>query len=414
MRLDACHRMLRLISLPVLTLLVGLLLPAAARADYAALVIDAETGQVLHAESADTRNYPASLTKMMTLYMAFDALKAGKLTLDRRLPVSKRAASMAPSKLGLPVGSSIRVEDAILALVTKSANDVAVVMAEAIGGTEARFAQMMTTRARQLGMTRTTFRNASGLPNAGQLTTARDFARLGQALIQDHPQFYRYFSTASFTYEGETHVNHNHLMARYEGMDGLKTGFINASGFNLVGSAVRNGRRLIAVVMGGTSGLARDNRMAELLDYAFDHSEVVVAGAEPVRPPVRLAKAPVFAPVPDRKPTGQGDADSPSLSLTGTAIAASAAPALAAPPSGWGVQVGAFADRAAGENAISRAVGQASRQLSNAVPNIIEVATDKGPLYRARLVGLDEPTARAACAALVKAGASCLTVPASR
>lgn len=402
-----------------LALAAGLLLPGAARADYSALVIDAETGQVLHAESADTRNYPASLTKMMTLYMAFDALKAGKLTLDRRLPVSKRAASMAPSKLGLPIGSSIRVEDAILALVTKSANDVAVVMAEAIGGTEARFAQMMTNRARQLGMTRTTFRNASGLPNAGQLTTARDFARLGQALIQDHPQFYRYFSTPSFTYDGETHVNHNHLMARYEGMDGLKTGFINASGFNLVGSAVRNGRRLIAVVMGGASGLARDNRMAELLDYAFDHSELVVAGEEPVRPPVRLAKAPVFAPVPDRKPTAQGDADGPSRlsfpgSLAGTAIAAQGAPALAAPPTGWGVQVGAFADRVAGENAISRAVGQAPAQLSHGLPNVIEVATDKGPLYRARLMGLDEPTARAACATLVRAGASCLTVPASR
>ena len=232
--------------------------PSQATARYASMVVDAESGQVLHAVNADTRNYPASLTKMMTLFLVFDALEKGTLRLDQPLPVSKRAAGMPPSKLGLKQGQTITVEDAILALVTKSANDVAVVIAEALGGQETTFAKMMTERAQELGMSRTTFRNASGLPNRGQKSTARDMVRLAQALMEDHDKYYHYFSTQSFTYQGRTYRNHNRLLKGYKGTDGIKTGYIRASGFNLVSSVERDGRRVIAVVFGGKTSRSRD------------------------------------------------------------------------------------------------------------------------------------------------------------
>ncbi|HYE49244.1 MAG TPA: D-alanyl-D-alanine carboxypeptidase family protein [Azospirillaceae bacterium] len=396
---------------PVLACLLAIAgLPADAAAKYASIVIDAESGEVLHASGADNRNFPASLTKMMTLYMTFDALNSGKLKLDQRLPVSQRASIQAPSKLGLRPGDTIRVEDAILALVTKSANDASVVLAEAIGGSEAKFAAMMTDKARKLGMSRTTFRNPNGLPNPGQLTTARDMARLGQALIYDHARYYPYFKTAAFSYNGAVHHNHNRLMARYPGMDGLKTGFINASGFNLVASAVRDGRRLIAVVMGGETAGWRDRHLAGLLDKAFagGGARVLVASAKgkPVKKPAR----------PERTDPTLGDVvnavASADLSLTSTAVAAPLAPDVAkAKPSGWGVQVGAFGDKAAGQRAVAQATEKAGGLLNSAVPHVAEARSKDGTLYRARLMGLDEKTARAACARLSKAGQGCLTVP---
>ncbi|HYC03181.1 MAG TPA: D-alanyl-D-alanine carboxypeptidase family protein [Azospirillaceae bacterium] len=390
-----------------LLLLSGLSTSAAAK--YASIVIDAETGAVLHASGADTRNYPASLTKMMTLYLTFDALNSGKLQLNQRLPVSARAAGQAPSKLGLRAGDSIEVEDAILALVTKSANDASVVLAEAIGGTEAKFAQMMTDKARKIGMTRTTFRNANGLPNAQQLTTARDMARLGQALIYDHKKYYRYFSTTNFQFRGANHHNHNRLMSRYEGMDGLKTGFINASGFNLVASATRDGRRLIGVVMGGETSGWRDRHMAELLDRGFSGAagaRVLVAAKGKAKPAPAERTDPTIGDVVN----AVAKAD---LGLTGTAVAAPLAPEMAtqAAPSGWGVQVGAFSDRAASQRAVAQATERAGGLLNGAVPHLSEARADRGTIYRARLMGLDEKTARAACARLAKAGATCLTVP---
>ncbi|HIP77618.1 MAG TPA: D-alanyl-D-alanine carboxypeptidase, partial [Kiloniellaceae bacterium] len=199
-----------------------------AQARYASIVVDADTGQVLHAVNADTRNYPASLTKMMTLYMVFDALENGKLRLDQQLPVSKRAAGMPPSKIGLKRGETISVRNAILALVTKSANDVAVVVAEALAGKETTFAQVMTKRARSLGMSRTTFRNASGLPNRGQKSTARDMSRLAKALMSDFPQHYHFFAVSKFSYKGRTYRSHNKLLRSYKGTDGIKTGYIRA------------------------------------------------------------------------------------------------------------------------------------------------------------------------------------------
>ncbi|WP_227657532.1 D-alanyl-D-alanine carboxypeptidase family protein [Candidatus Magnetaquicoccus inordinatus] len=238
-------------------------------ANYADLIMEARTGRILHATDPDELRHPASLTKMMTLYLAFQALKTGQLHLNQMLPVSQNAASQEPSKLGLRPGQQIRVEDALLGLVTKSANDATVVVAEALGGSEEQFARLMTNKARALGMKSTVFRNPSGLPNPEQVTTARDMAILGYALIYHHPQFYPYFSRVGFTYAGIRHNNHNHLMKRYQGMDGIKTGYIRASGFNLVASTVREQTRLIGVVFGGRSAVSRDNKMASLLDQAF-------------------------------------------------------------------------------------------------------------------------------------------------
>jgi len=233
---------------------------------YADIVVDANSGQVLHESSADALRHPASITKIMTLYLLFEQLEAGKLKLDSRLPVSSHAAAQSPTKLELKSGQTIAVEDAIKGMVTKSANDAAVVVAEAIGGSEENFGRLMTRKAHALGMTRTVYVNASGLPNADQLTTARDQAILGRAVQERFPKYYHYFSLPSFQYHGVAMRNHNHLLGRVPGMDGIKTGYTNDSGFNLVTSVHRNGRHIVAVVLGGSSGGARDARMRELIE----------------------------------------------------------------------------------------------------------------------------------------------------
>ncbi|EHM02087.1 serine-type D-Ala-D-Ala carboxypeptidase, partial [Acetobacteraceae bacterium AT-5844] len=237
---------------------------------YAAFVMDADTNEPIVSISADEQRYPASLTKMMTLYMAFDAMQRGRITPNTRIRVSQHAASRPPSKLGLRAGSTITVRDAVLALITRSANDAAAALGEHLSGsTEAAFARMMTTKARSLGMSSTTFRNASGLPDSRQVTTARDMARLSQALIRDFPQRYAYFSVQSFEWRGTTINGHNRLLDNYPGADGIKTGFINASGFNLAASAMRGGVRMIAVVFGGASSWERDSHVMALLDRGF-------------------------------------------------------------------------------------------------------------------------------------------------
>jgi D-alanyl-D-alanine carboxypeptidase len=236
---------------------------------YASIVVDMDTGQVLHDRSADEPRHPASLTKVMTLYLVFEALDQGKLKLSDRMTVSKAASRAQPSKLGLKPGTTIKVEDAIRALVTKSANDVAIVIAEKIGGTEAKFVTRMNAMAKELGMLNTTFRNASGLPDRLQITTARDMARLGEAIYMDHKDRYNYFSLTSFTWNNRKHMNHNELLKSVEGVDGIKTGFTNASGYNLMASASRDGRRVMAVMMGGTTGKSRDRHVADLIEAAF-------------------------------------------------------------------------------------------------------------------------------------------------
>lgn len=245
-------------------------MPVAAGAIYADIVIDVNSGKVLHATNADSLRHPASLAKMMTLYLTFQALTKGQLQLNQLLPVSANAANQAPTKLGLRAGGSISVKNAILSLVTQSANDSAVALAEAMNGDEASFGLAMTEQAKALGMTNTRFYNASGLPNPDQVTTAHDMAILGAALIHQFPQFYSYFSVDDFIYAGNHYHNHNHLMDKYPGMDGIKTGYIQTSGFNLVASAKRGDVRLIGVVFGGSSPNSRNQRMAQLLDEGFN------------------------------------------------------------------------------------------------------------------------------------------------
>ncbi len=257
---------------------------------YAAFVIDAKSGKTLHEAQADALRHPASLTKIMTLYMLFEQLEAGKIKLQTQMEVSAEAAAQAPTKLGVRAGSTLEVEDAIKALVTKSANDASVVIAEALGGSEEAFAKRMTQKARALGMARTIYRNASGLPDDEQVTTAREQAMLGLAIQERFPRYYRYFSLASFSYRGHAMRNHNKLLGRVHGVDGIKTGYTRASGFNLVSSVRRNDRHIVAVVLGGTSGGQRDARMRALIE---GHIELASVN----RTATRLAAAPSPAPV---------------------------------------------------------------------------------------------------------------------
>lgn len=246
---------------------------------YAAIVIDAETGQILHQENANAPRHPASLTKIMTLYVLFEQLDAGRLKLDTELPVSAFAAHQPPTKLHVRTGKTIAVEDAIQALITRSANDVAVVIAEAISGSEAEFAKLMTQKAHALGMTGTTYVNASGLPADEQITTARDQALLGRVIQERFPDYYRYFSVVWFRYRGRNIHNHNALLGQVEGVDGIKTGYTEASGYNLTASVKRDGKHIVAVVLGGKSNAKRDARMRELI--AANMPEPTVRMASP-------------------------------------------------------------------------------------------------------------------------------------
>ncbi|WP_175556696.1 D-alanyl-D-alanine carboxypeptidase family protein [Aerobium aerolatum] len=244
---------------------------------YAAIVVDANTGKVLFDRNSRELRYPASLTKMMTLYMLFEALETGRVDPTAQLPVTAFAASKPPSRLGLRPGQHIDVQTAILALCVRSANDVATVVAEYLGDSEARFAEMMTAKARQLGMNSTTFRNASGLPDADQRTSARDMAVLSTALRKRFPQHYHYFSNREFSYAGKIIRGHNDLLGRVDGVDGLKTGYIRASGFNLATSAGRGGRRIVAVVMGGETARARNAHMEELIEMYLPKASLAAA-----------------------------------------------------------------------------------------------------------------------------------------
>jgi D-alanyl-D-alanine carboxypeptidase len=273
---------------------------------YSAIVVESRTGAVLAAASPDETRHPASLTKMMTLYMVFEALREGRLTLESRIVMSEEAASRPPSKLGIPAGMSITVEQAILALVTRSANDVAAAVGERLGGSEYRFGQMMTMRARSIGMSRTTFRNASGLPDIEQVTTARDMATLGRRLLQDFPDRYHFFGVTQAQFGGIRIRNHNRMLESYEGVDGIKTGYIRDSGFNIVTSANRGGQRVVGAVFGGSSWVERDAHMASLLDQGF--SQLGVASRDMRNAPtlVRTAQA---AALPGRGAAAARDAD---------------------------------------------------------------------------------------------------------
>jgi D-alanyl-D-alanine carboxypeptidase len=353
-------------------------------ARYASIVVDADTGEVLRSRSADTQNYPASLTKLMTLYLAFEALDDGHLKLNQRIPISKRAAGQAPSKLGIPAGGSISVQDALHALVVKSANDIATAMAEKLGGTETKFAAIMTRKARQLGMTRTTFRNASGLPNRRQLSTARDMSKLALAFLRNFPHHYHYFSRASFKFNGRTYRTHNGLLGKYRGLDGMKTGYIRASGFNLVASAKQNGRRVIGVVFGGKSARSRNAHMAKLLDIGFKR----VAALDKERGRVGIAQIP-----------------KPRFKPGPTAVAS------VQPDGPWGIQVGAYSSVTAAQIAIKRATIKLPAMLDEAIAALTPVESKQGnTLYRARFFGLFKNDANAACRVLRRSTIPCVIV----
>ncbi|MDB2390571.1 D-alanyl-D-alanine carboxypeptidase [Alphaproteobacteria bacterium] len=390
-------------------------------AKYASIVINADNGRVMYARNADAVRYPASLTKIMTLYLLFEEIKSGRMDMHSRIGVSKLAASRSPSKLYLKPGQSITAEQAIYALVTKSANDVATAVAETISGTERNFAKRMTRKARALGMRKTTFKNASGLPHSQQKTTARDMARLAVAMRRDFPRFYRYFSTQSFNWKGRKFGNHNKLLAHYSGTDGIKTGYINASGFNLVASVKRHGVRLIGVVFGGKSSRSRDAHMMKILDAQFKRAKpaeittqmasVDIPQKLPKSPPERasLIKVRRLAKQPLPKDEFLDAPRSSNRPDPNSRVASNTMPA-AIIDEVWSVQIGSFAQRVNAHRAAAKARRMADNVLGMTPARLTLVTSGEMPLWRVRFHDLDETQARSACAELFAQGSPCIAV----
>jgi len=390
-----------------------------AKTKYAAYVMDAKTGRVLFARNADALRYPASLTKMMTLYLTFQELQAGRIRKSTRFRVSRLAAGQAPSKLGLKAGQRISVEKLILALVTKSANDAAVVLAEGISGTHTRFARRMTTTARGLGMKRTTFKNANGLPNRYQRTTARDMSTLALRLMTDFPRYYPYFRVRSFTYNGRTYYSYNRLLRNYAGTDGVKTGYTRASGFNLTTSVRRNGKHLIGVVMGGKTSKWRDQHMRTILTRAFPKaisSSIRVADRKFKRKPKNHKKVASTISRTQRLKLTQLIAKYPNLAKKPRPT-----PVLSTRRTGdlaslWKIQVGAFARRRMAQTRLEFILDKKFKPLKYAKPNIVRAKKNGRDLYRVRFAGLDEDGAEAVCMSLQddKVGCYALAPPQPR
>lgn len=440
-----------------LLVLIGIALslgsaPAAANPKYAGIVIDAKTGKTLYANDADELRYPASLTKMMTLYMMFEALERGTIKLNTRIKFSANAAKEPPTKLGVGAGRSVTVEQIIYSLVTKSANDASTAIAEHLGGSEAKFASMMTAKARSLGMSRTTFRNAHGLPNSQQTTTARDMATLGIALREHFPRQYKYFSTRSFTF-GKTRMgNHNRLLGVVRGVDGIKTGYTRASGFNLVSSVVDRDRSIVAVVMGGRTGASRNAQMKDLIARYLPKASTrgkgnLIARGATTNMAVAVAslELPKVGPVPSQRHEGNQRlafayaAPTPEPVVGRQALVSSLiaqkvaiptpAPAVVppmpvqvaaneavdpvttastAPRDGWVIQIGAMPDRDAAVALLAQAQGAGGSILSGTEPFTMAYAKGNEQLYRARFGGFDgQAAATRACATLKKKGYAC-------
>jgi D-alanyl-D-alanine carboxypeptidase len=394
LRLSAIGRLL-LGSIVTSLVLFSAARPAHATVPPAWFVVDAESGQVLAAQHADALHYPASLTKLMTLYLVFDGIEQQQFTLNQMFPVSRHAADQEPTKIGLRRGETIAVRDLILALVTQSANDAAVVLGEGIAGSEAAFAERMTAQAKELGMTQTVFRNASGLPDRRQVTTARDMARLARALIRDFPDDYKYFSVKRFHYRGRTFLNHDRLIYRYQGADGMKTGFTNAARFNLVSSALRSDRRLIGVVLGSPSPTERDRKMIALLDRGFGTG---------VTPPAIASRDGVVAAteiVRALSPISRAEAAVPRAAVKSKQ------------PRHWAIQVGVFAQH----EAAIRFAGDIARRTDAATAHNRRIKTQHQKsgraLYRVQFVGLTRSTAESACRSLRRHHHDCLVRQAS-
>jgi D-alanyl-D-alanine carboxypeptidase len=421
------YKIARFIS--VVAILVGLLIsvlhPTSASARVSAIVIDATSGEVLYSRRADQRRYPASLTKMMTLYQIFTALEEGKLKLSQKLKVSRRAAGQTPSKLGLKRGSRISLEKAIIAVAVKSANDAATVLSEAMGETEFEFALRMTKTAHKLGMKSTRFMNASGLPNRRQRTTARDIALLSRALIDEFPQYYHYFSIRSFKWGKRTYRTHNRLLEKYTGMDGLKTGYIRASGFNIATSAVKGERRLIAVLLGGRTAKKRDSKVAFLMNASFNRAKTLDKHKDKKARPVIIAnndirKSAKQIPLPRMKIAQVNQekvATEPFTTLLArtikSLIAPSASDAAPSPEDGkswWGIQVGAYKRYASAQRRLDLATHALPDVLLHARPSIDRVPIKGGEVYRARLLGLRKTDAASACRILKRKAFSCVAI----
>ena len=396
----------------------------------AAIVVDMNSGSILQEQAADTPRHPASLTKMMTLYVLFGYLKAGKLTPSSDLTVTEHAAIQAPTKLGLKPGATIKVNDAVKALVTQSANDAAVTIAENLAGTEENFAKLMTDTARQIGMRNTLFRNASGLPDDEQITTARDMAILSAHLIHDYPDYYTVFSTQYFTFNGRKYRNHNKLLLNYQGTDGIKTGYTRASGYNLAASVHRGEKHLIAVVLGGKTGSQRDAAMRALLEKNFvaasttkpTAAQLVASLVTPALPAMKkptyamasvtlapAAATPVAAPA-------EGDISEPALPLRASLTSSNPLPKPSARKvqydGAYHVQVGAYMSQDEAENRLGMVQQRAMALLDGHLPFTASFMKGDKEWYRARFAGFSKADAQAACAALKKMSLDCVVMSA--
>ncbi len=382
---------------------------AALKPRYAGFVMEENSSYVLFDKGATLRNHPASLTKIMTLYLLFEAIEVGRMKLTSKLKVSKHAASQPPSKIGVVAGTTITAEQAIKALVTKSANDVAVVIAENLAKTEQNFARLMTKRARVIGMNRTTFKNASGLHDDKQLSTARDMARLTKILRLRFRKYYHYFSTRSFTYRGRTFGNHNNLLGSYRGMDGVKTGYTRKSGYNLVSAVERNGVRLIGVVFGGSSAGARDQEMARMLNQAFKKIKTVPKSK--LKAPqsfYRVGKPRLrFRGLPAPRQRPGKNRGNPTAAIE-KPKARPAAIGGGGSDADWAVQIGAYTRYTSARRRVSEVTDSLGSGDSSVRSDIDKITTGGGTIFRARFVDLTEREAESLCEELKGKGIKCL------
>jgi D-alanyl-D-alanine carboxypeptidase len=443
----------------------GIFSPVEAKPQFSSVTIDARTGAVLFQDDPDGLRHPASLTKMMTLYVLFQDLKAGRIKRSTQLRVSSRAAGMAPSKLGLRAGSTISVDDAIKALVTKSANDVAATIGENLGGTESNFAGRMTRVAHSIGMSRSTFYNASGLPNPNQYTTARDMGTLGLRLMRDFPQYYPYFRLQAFNFHGRTIRSHNRLVGRFDGTDGIKTGYTAASGYNLVTSTRRGDKRLVGVVLGARSNGSRNTYMMVMLEKMFARAKAgstvaALAGSnkgviDPLKTTGAAVVAKIAAPAPDTNndqlaaaaqeasqgpvdTTGDDDVESTASTAEPKVLQANLAPVgedvslkkklpkklpfevksasadstqlTSQLAQTWNIQIGAFPRKTDAQAKLTALRGTAVKELSDKPAFTLAVKSGASTLYRARFGGFDEASAKQACARIAKLGQKCVAL----
>lgn len=379
-------------------LLLCALFAGAAPAKAAHIVFDAASGAVLQSEEPNRRWHPASLTKVMTLYMVFEAVEAGALDLKEEVPVSAHAASQPPTKLGLREGRSIRLEDAIRAVAIRSANDAAVVLAEAVAGSEFTFAERMTLKAKELGMTRSRFLNASGLPNNDQVTTARDMAILAQAVMTDFPQYYGYFSERSFTYRGRRYGSINGWLTSFSGADGLKTGFTCGSGYNYLGSAVRGDRRLIGVVLGGKTRGERDSKMTRIMTKGFKAKGNGPGGdGTDIAAIANLPNSGADAPTPYVLPRN---------SCGSTVVGALTDGKLP----GWGINLGAYNNKDQAKAILKESRAALKSVIGRSRTALIPSGKWGVQRHNALIVGMKREDAGKACKALWDRGAYCLAL----